>query len=1337
MNTGLVFISFSSSLTGYGPRASKNSVNKSKNSTGIIKNKTEKTNMASDGYYTSAIEKLKDSESFVMWKFQIKIYFKSEDLMDVVDGTVKYEDLTTQKEKTSWQLKDAKAQRCIVSTVDKSVLVHVMTLNSSKEMFEKLCTVFEKDNEQQKCVLLQKFHTFTFNTGQDVMTNISELQNIAVKLEALKEKISESMLIARILSVLPDQYKYFTSAWESTSAGDKTLANLVSRLVLEEQKGKSEHVEKPACAFKTDFLKKCFVCGSTNHLAKFCKKKMFCSICKKTNHVDSDCYFRNKKEYKPKKCRICNKGNHLEKDCSVKREKSSPFSSHSFFVSNDISKKKQLFEFVMDSGSSCHMTNEMSILKRINEYDSEIKVAKDKETMKAEAIGDVETDIVVLKDTLYVPNLTKNLLSVNQITENNGKVIFSKEKVIVKKNNQTVLEGKKQNGLYIVNIANEKYNVKEINPKKSFWCTENVLNEWHRKLGHISMSKLKQLVDLSEGIPVKLSDCKISMVDCSVCLKSKQKRLPFNSVRAKAKRPLEIVHTDVCGPIDTPTHDGMHYYVSFLDDFTHFTQVYLMKSKSEVMNYLKEYVRETEAFFNLKTHKIRCDNGGEYSDKEMKGWCMARGIIIEHTAPYSPQLNGKAERLNRSLMEKARALLFDSALNKEMWGEAVCTAAYLLNRTPTSTLEVTPYEKWKNRKPDLSNVQIFGSKAYAKNLGYLKKLDSRSKEYVFVGYAPHGYRLWDKEKRKIVVRRDVVFSTTQTKTSENVAEPDTQILLQHFQDRTVQDEIGNNNEVQQNDQIEENKQVEEVQRNDTRYNLRKKPDLKVPSRFNDYDMTYSTMLTYDEAVSGNEKGKWIQAIEEEKHSLEKNETWELVNENEAVGRKILSSRWVFKVKDDGRYKARLVVRGCEQKYNFNYEETFSPVASDVAIRVLLSLSVQENMKVRKFDIKTAFLNGTLNEEIFMKLPEGYNEKGKVCRLKKALYGLKQAPLKWNERLKSFLEEIGFQSLKSDACIFINKKKSLYLCIYVDDGLLFGKDETELDECMQKLGHEFDMNWTKDVKSFLGIELNWIQNGLMLSQPTYVEKLLTTYNMDECKTVSTPMTEGTTESVDSNEKPKFPFRELVGSLLYVSGKTRPDISFAVNYSSRHLENPTKENISIVKRTLRYLKGTHEKCITYVKGSNTKKLVAFSDADFGNDKETRKSTSGYVVCFNGGPVAWSSRKQPIVAMSTTEAEYIAAADCCKELVYLKMLLEELGHESEVELKVDNQSSIRLMKSDIINKRSKHIDIKYHFIRDCVQKKIVNVEYCQSDKNIADIFTKPLVKEKFEKHRDVLVS
>lgn len=304
----------------------------------------------------------------------------------------------------------------------------------------------------------------------------------------------------------------------------------------------------------------------------------------------------------------------------------------------------------MDSGASTHMVNDKTLFCFLNDKKSEILVAKKNETMKAEGQGQITGVECILKNVTYVPDLSKNLLSVNAITNNGGEVKFTKDGVIVMRNQEVILKGKKQeNGLYIVNIRKEKEEsmLTEVNEKT---------DEWHRKLAHLSIRNMQKLIDMSTGMNITKTDCENEKNVCETCVQAKQVRFPFINTRSRAKRPLELIHSDLCGPIDPLTWDNKKYILTILDDYIHFGVIYLLERKNETANYLKKYIAEMETSKNLKVAKLRCDNRKEYVNTELIKFCKGKGIVMQTTIPHTPQLNGKSERLNRTLIEKTRAV---------------------------------------------------------------------------------------------------------------------------------------------------------------------------------------------------------------------------------------------------------------------------------------------------------------------------------------------------------------------------------------------------------------------------------------------------------------------------------------------------------------------------------------------------------------------------------------------------------------------------------------------------------------------------------------------------------
>ncbi|GJQ70485.1 hypothetical protein Trydic_g22897 [Trypoxylus dichotomus] len=919
------------------------------------------------------IEKLVGETSYQIWKFQLIVTLKAHELYDVVNGAKLRSSLTKDEDIADWTKKDAKAQRLIVTTIDKKYMIYIIDCKNSKEMFDKIASIFERSTTDQIYSLLQQFYSFSYEKGVDMGLHVSKIENIA-QLKTLKQEINENMVISKILSTLPAEYGHFLTAWESAATNEKTLEKLTS-LLAEEVRNMSKECENKV-AFESS-EKYCRRCKSKTHNTKFCKKgnaERKCFKCGNAWHIarnSSDSHTGNQSssgesssiKKNMKACGICKKTNHMEKDCFYRNKNKRDQDKIALFIENrDFGAQS----FVVDSGSSSHMANLRDLFSTLEGTSSSIQVAKKNERMKSEGKENIEGKACVLKDVLFVPDLRKNLLSVNTIM-NDGEVIFTKEKVVIKKNKSKILEGiKSDNGLYLVDLdqIEESYVTQDQEKTK----------EWRRKLGHLGLNNMKKLIDMSTGMKLKKDHCNELKRVCEICLQAKQTKLPFKTSRQRASRCLEIFHRDICGPIEPTTWDDKRYILTVLDDYTYYSRIYLLRYKNEATEYLKEFIKEAEALQNIKVTKVRCDNWSEYANTNFKQWCKNKGIVLGVTIPLTPQLNGKAERLNRTLLERARALIFDAQISKEFWGEAAYVATYLLNRSPTEAGDKTPIECWIGRKPDLSRLQIFGSTAYAKTVGYTQKLDSRSEKYIFVGYSLNGYRLWDKTSRTIVVSRDVVF----TELEQLVNNSRIKVRLNEYktgdegkdEDQYISKEDPEQEWIPAEEQIQEG-QEEDIQLGEGSDQTRSGRKIKIPVKLKDYilDSEDETFLTYQEAINGPEKNQWMEAIREEKESLYKNQTWIYVDENEVSHRRFLTSKWIFKIKDDDKYKARLVIRGCQQHSGIDYNETFSPVVNANSLRTLFALATKNNMTITTFVIKTAFLYVTYQKKFIWTYPK--------------------------------------------------------------------------------------------------------------------------------------------------------------------------------------------------------------------------------------------------------------------------------------------------------------------------------------------------------------------------------
>ena len=495
---------------------------------------------------------------------------------------------------------------------------------------------------------------------------------------------------------------------------------------------------------------------------------------------------------------------------------------------------------------------------------------------------------------------------------------------------------------------------------------------------------------------------------------------------------------------------------------------------------------------------------------------------------------------------------------------------------------------------------------------------------------------------------------------------------------------------------------------------------------------------YTEALEDEHKKEWLEAMQDEMQSLHQNHTFELVKLPK--DRRALKNRWVYRIKHDElstrpRYKARLVVKGFNQRKGVDFVEIFSSVVKMSSIRVVLGLAASLDLEIEQMDVKTAFLHGDLEEEIYMEQPEGFIVKGKenyVCKLKKSLYGLKQAPRQWYKKFESVMEEQGYKKTTSDHCVFVKKFSDddfIILLLYVDDILIAGMNVSRIDRLKKKLSQSFAMKDLGPAKKILGIQIDRDRKSkkLYMSQEKYVEKVLQRFNMDKAKAVSTPlgahfklsMKQCPPTDAQENDMEKFPYASAVGSLMYAMVCTRPDIAHAVGVVSRFMSNPGKEHWNAVKWIMRYLRGTSSFRLGF--GGEKPLLVGYTDADMAGDVDSRKSTSGYLIIFTGGAVAWQSRLQKCVALSTIEAEFIAATEACKELLWMKKFVVELGFKQQrYVLLCDSQSTIHLGKNSTFHARSKHIDVRYHWIRDVLNDKLVELDKVHADHNCKPLYS-----------------
>ncbi|KAH9655560.1 Integrase catalytic domain-containing protein [Citrus sinensis] len=988
-------------------------------------------------------------------------------------------------------------------------------------------------------------------------------------------------------------------------------------------------------------------------------------------------------------------------------------------------------EWILDSGCSFHMCPNKKFFKTFESINGGKVLLGNNLACKVAGIGTVSLKL-----------------------HNGCTIKAEKGEIQVLDQGKIVMKGVRKNGLYILVGSSPVQGI-------SASVTRDKTKLWHMRLAHISERGLKELSN--QGL---LGDDKVTSLEfCEKCVFGKATRLKFSSGRKETKQTLDYIHSDLWGPSQVPSLGGARYFVSFIDDYSRKVWIYVLKHKSEALGKFKEWDTLIENQTGKKIKRLRTDNGLEYCSKEFEDFCKYKGIARHRTVTYTPQQNGLAERMNRTIIERVRCMLLNANLSKGFWAEVVTTAAYLINRSPSSALGFkTPQELWSGKPPDLRNLRIFGCPAYT----HLKqgKLEPRAVKGYFLGYPEgiKGYKIWtlNGKPSRILISRDVTFDEeqmlqskveTEIEAAETKEEESAGQMVKHSDSYKPPE--------QPSDQTKERKQPSELET----YQLardRERRAIKMPKKYGIADLIFYAMtvgdevtggepLSYKEAMRCEDKLKWYAAMQDEIVSLKKNNTWILVDR--PSNKKLVGSKWIFKLKagasenEPPRHKARLVAKGFTQREGVNFNEVFSPVVKYNSIRLLLALSAYHDLELEQMDVKTAFLHGSLDEEIFMAQPEGFIERGsedKVCLLKKSLYGLKQSPRQWYLKFDEFMLSHGYCRSRFDNCVyfkFLTNGSGIYLLLYVDDMLIACKQKEEVKKLKVELSTEFEMKDLGAATKILGMQIKRDRESkvLYLSQEDYVKMVLTRFNMEDSKPVSTPLSahfqlskslESTTDD-DFNYMREIPYFSAVGSIMYAMVCTRPDLAHGVGVISKFMGNPGKGHWNAVKWVLRYLKGSAVTAIMFGKLSGASPEVAgFVDSNYAADKDRRRSITGFVFTMCGGAISWKSSLQSVVALSTTEAEYIALTKAVKEAIWLRGLVSELGFKQEVVVVgCDSLSAIQLSKNPKYHERTKHIDVRMHFIRDEISKGVVNVVKVPSEVNPANMLTKPLPSVRFK--------
>ncbi|KAH9768487.1 Integrase catalytic domain-containing protein [Citrus sinensis] len=900
--------------------------------------------------------------------------------------------------------------------------------------------------------------------------------------------------------------------------------------------------------------------------------------------------------------------------------------------------RKRLYDvWLIDSGAACHMTSKREWFHTYEPISGGSVYMGNDHALEITGIGTIKIKmfdgtIRIIGEVRHVNGLKKNLLSLGQMDSHGYKTHVENGIMKVVKCALILMKAEK--------IGANLFMLKRETLQEADACVasngEESMMMWHLKLGHMSEQGLKILSErkLLPGLK------SVNLPFCEHCVTSKQHRLKFSRSITRSKCILELIHSGVWESSDI-SMGGAKYMMTFIDDYSKRCWVYPIKKKSDVFLVFKEYKARVELESGKKIKCLRTDNSGEYTDGEFLTFCKQEGIQRQFTVAYTPQQNRVAERMNRTLTERIRAMLRTAGLPNSFWAEAAKIACYIVNRSPSTAIGLkTAMEMWTGKPADYSYLYAFGCPVYMMyNAQERTKLDPKSRRCIFLGYADgvKGYRLWDPTAHKIVISRDVIFV-------------EDQLQMKDGDDGTVKEKsetvpvyVENNPEDSDSSETVPKHEEQELVESEA-------PEVRRSTQDGEPS-------TFHEALNSSDVALWMTTMQEEIEALHKNKTWELIQLPR--GRKAIGNKWVYKIKRDGndqveRYRARLVVKGYAQKEGIDLNEIFSPVVRLTTIRIVLAMCATFDLHLEQLDVKTTFLHRELEEEIYMLQPEGFAETGKenlVCRL------------------------------SSDHCAYYKRFEDndfIILLLYVDDMLVAAN-------------------------KILGMQIHRDRNNrkIWLPQKNYLKKILRRFNMQDCKSISTPLPVNfklsssmcPSNEAERKEMSRVPYASVVGSLMFAMICTRPDIAQAVGAVSRYMANPGGEHWIAVKRILRYIRGTSDVALCY--GGSEFTVRGYVNSDFAGDLDKRKSTTGYVFALTGATVSWVSKLQTVVALSTTEAEYMAATQLARKY---------------------------------LDTKTKHIGVQYHFVREVVEDGSVDLQKIHTKENLADVLTKPINADKF---------
>jgi transposase InsO family protein len=1245
---------------------------------------------------------------------------------------------------------DIMGMRLLQKSLDEELQPLLLRCSDTKEMWENILHHFERKDSTQRLIniYMQLIDTIKSPT-EDIFSRINQLNLLLTELKTVQENVPTQMELAFLFASLPESFQPLVKVLIRES--DQTWQKAVGQIMEEVERTKDKQQLKQETA-----LFNCFNCNKAGHIKRDCpeRKKTFCKKCNRWTYHSTEQHRGPLRKTDNRTAQPLRKT-----DNRTAQAHSTEHKENALMITNaETVNLTQDERWVIDSACTKHITKSSTNFVDYTPSGGKILVGNGG-TEPILGRGTVRIRGQEILDVLHAEKISRNLLSVPEMMKKGHKIVFEGIdcRVFDKKGKLKITGTLGPDSLVTVdNFGNHDTQTALVHDA----IISNEAELWHRRFNHVNMRCIAEMASCGTVKGLKIP--RGSYDFCQDCVEAKMHKLPTTkTAESKATCPLQRIFIDT-KTVEVPSISGYRYFLLIIDDFSRMKFGYYTRTRDEQLAELLKFKNMAERKWPKHKLKliqtVRSDGAGEFTSRQFEKFLAEHGIIHEKRAADSPNQLGVAERAIRTIFEMVNAMLRRSQLEPKYWLESAMNAIHTLNRCATTGVPKgsTPYELWTGHKPSVAYFRCFGSKCFARVDDKQRKvLNNKTIPCIMLGYEGGGYRLLNKATNKIIIRRHVIFDERNLMDNE-VQQP----ILQPTPSNTPEEK-----------QTDDEKQPEVDLRRSTRVNLGHPPErlsYLMPGTFEEHiaAICHHTQYkeietavhgsiflmnnaddpnTYDQAMTSPDKQHWMEAMSSEIQKLTELDTWELVPRPD--DKPVVKSRWVFTRKKDTQgniksYKARHVAKGFTQTHGEDYWSTYAPVARLTTLRIVLNLAAQLDMDLHQIDFVSAYLNGKIEEEIYVEQPKGYEEPGKegyVCRLNRALYGTKQAGSVWNHTFSQKMLDLGYKRSTADRSLFIKRtgQQMTMVLLHVDDGIIASSDPQETKFLKEQLNTAFKMKDLGNLTYFLGLEIqrNRSNKTIVFHQTAYSKEILNRYGLHNLSPVRVPMDPKTVLCKGENEEEtEAPYRQVLGSLMYLMVATRPDLSFVTTELAQFMAKPKPEHWKALKSVLRYLSGTTSLGLTFGSSKTDLQILGYSDANFARDIDTRKSITGYCFFMGKSLISWNTRKQPTVALNTAEAEYMALSAASNEALWLRRLSQDIhgmDHPDSLlptDIHVDNTAAISHAENYVINSRNKHIDIRTHSIAERIESGEIVIIYVNTKEMIADTLTKPLPENQF---------